>query len=366
MEKDKNSYVVIMAGGIGSRFWPLSKKNYPKQFHDILGVGKSLLRLTYERYLSVIEPENIFVITNASYTVLVNDQLPELPIANIIDEPASMNTAPCVAYASFKIYAQNPLAKLVFAPSDHLITDEKDFVKNIKNALKVVENNALLLTLGIKPNRPDTGYGYIQHVDKPIKANKSVFMVKTFTEKPSLELAQTFLESGDFLWNSGIFVWKAKDIIDEFESHQHDMYEIFKKGLKKYNTPQESAFINKYYPLCKSISIDYAIMEKTKIASIIPVNFGWSDLGTWKSLYMLRDKDEHGNLLHGKHIKAYRTNNSLIMQENSDDKLVVVEGLQNMLVVDTHDILFISHIEREQEVREITSDIKEKYKGRFT
>jgi mannose-1-phosphate guanylyltransferase len=363
---NKNNYVVIMAGGVGSRFWPLSKKSYPKQFHDILGVGKSLLRLTFERYLPFIELDNIYVITNASYKTLVEEQLPDLPLDNIIEEPAAMNTAPCVAYASFKIFAKNNNANIVFAPSDHLITNEKSFTDSLENALDFVSNSSMLITLGIKPNRPDTGYGYIQHVEKEEKKGCGVYKVKTFTEKPTLELAQTFIDSGDFLWNSGIFIWKASDILNEFSIHQSDMYEIFKKGLKKYNTPDEAKFINKNYPLCKTISIDYAIMEKTKIAGIMHVDFGWSDLGTWKSLYTLRDKDVNNNMIHGQFVDTYQTKNCLIMQEGNNQKLVVVEGLENMLIVDTNEILFISHLEKEQEVRQITSDIKEKYKGRFT
>ncbi|MBL7838050.1 MAG: mannose-1-phosphate guanylyltransferase [Bacteroidetes bacterium] len=364
MKKNKNNYVVIMAGGIGSRFWPLSKRSYPKQFHDILGVGKSLLRLTFDRFAQFIETENIYIITNASYTLLVHDQLPELPEANIIDEPASMNTAPCVAYASFKIYAKNPDANLIFAPSDHLITDERNFIDCMISALNFTSNNKMLLTLGIKPNRPDTGYGYIQHHEKEVESG--FYKVKTFTEKPTLEIAQTFLDSGDFSWNSGIFVWKAEDILGEFEEHQHDMYEIFKKGMKKYNTNEEQAFINKQYPLCKSISIDYAIMEKTKIAGIMPVDFGWSDLGTWKSLFVLRDKDEHNNLVHGQNVVLYNTKNSLIFEEADSNKLVVVEGFDDAIIVDTPDILFISHLSKEQEVKEITGDIKEKYKGKYS
>lgn len=352
-----------MAGGIGSRFWPLSKRSYPKQFHDILGVGKSLLRLTFDRFAKFIEVENIYIITNASYTLLVHDQLPELPEANIIDEPASMNTAPCVAYASFKIFSKNPDANLIFAPSDHLITDESNFVDCLVRALEFTSKNKMLLTLGIKPNRPDTGYGYIQQHDKEIESG--FFKVKTFTEKPTLEIAQTFIESGDFSWNSGIFVWKASDILGEFEEHQHDMYEIFKKGNKKYNTSEEQAFINKQYPLCKSISIDYAIMEKTKIAGIMPVDFGWSDLGTWKSLFVLRDKDENNNMVHGNQVVLYGTKDSLVFEDDSN-KLVVVEGFEDAIIVDTPEILFISHLSKEQEVKEITSDIKEKFKGRFS
>ncbi|MEZ4805227.1 MAG: mannose-1-phosphate guanylyltransferase [Bacteroidia bacterium] len=364
MNKNKNNYVVIMAGGIGSRFWPLSKRSYPKQFHDILGVGKSLLRLTFDRFAQFIEVENIYVITNASYTLLVQDQLPEMPSDNIIDEPASMNTAPCVAYASFRIFVKNPEANLIFAPSDHLITDEKTFVSSLQKALDYTSKNKILLTLGIKPNRPDTGYGYIQHQEKEIE--DGIYMVKTFTEKPTLEIAQTFLDSGDFSWNSGIFIWKAADILGEFELHQPDMYALFKKGQKKFNTSEEQAFINKQYPLCKSISIDYAIMEKTKIAGIVPVDFGWSDLGTWKSLHVLREKDENNNLRHGNNIEMYNSQNCLVVEESNPNKLVVVEGYEDAIIVDTDEILFISHLSKEQEVREITNDIKDKYKGKFS
>ena len=364
MKKNKNHYVVIMAGGIGSRFWPLSKKNYPKQFHDILGVGKSLLQLTYERYKRIIPEENIYVITNAGYSLLVSDQLPNLPEQNILAEPAAMNTAPCVAYASYKLFAKNEKANIIFAPSDHLITDDAAFEDSILTALKHTESNKELVTLGIKPNRPDTGYGYIQF--KNDEGKTGVIPVKTFTEKPSHDLAMTFLESGDFYWNSGIFIWKAADILEEFTAYQPDMHAIFKKGLKKYNTLDEQTFINKQYPFCKSISIDYAIMEKTKIASILPATFGWSDLGTWKSLYELRKKDKNGNLLHGKNMRVYNTHNSLIICESGDDKLVVVEGMEGGMVIDTEDILFISSLSKEQEVRDITNDIKEKFKGKFS
>ena len=353
-----------MAGGLGSRFWPLSKKNYPKQFHDILGVGKSLLQLTYDRYEKFISAENIYVITNSNYSLLVHDQIPEMSEHNILTEPAAMNTAPCVAYASYKLFAKNEAANIIIAPSDHLITDDKAFEDSMLTALKYTSTNKKLLTLGIKPNRPDTGYGYIQF--KKENETDKVHKVKTFTEKPSLELALTFIESGEFYWNSGIFIWKAEDILAEFEAHQPDMYTLFKKGTKKYNTHEEQAFVNKQYPLCKSISIDYAIMEKTKIASILPTTFGWSDLGTWKSLYELRDKDNNGNLLHGKNMHVYNTKNCLVIEEAHSDKLVVIEGMEGAIIVDTPDILFISHLNKEQEVREITNDIKEKFKGKFS
>ncbi len=364
MKKNKNNYVVIMAGGIGSRFWPLSKKNYPKQFHDILGVGKSLLQLTYDRFKKIIPEENIYVITNASYSLLVSDQLPNLPEGNILAEPAAMNTAPCVAYSSYKLFAKDENANIVFAPSDHLITDEQAFDNSILTALEHTRTHKELVTLGIKPNRPDTGYGYIQFINDDKQTG--VIPVKTFTEKPSYELALTFMESGDFYWNSGIFIWKASDILDEFAQYQPDMHAIFKKGQKKYNTRDEQNFINKQYPFCKSISIDYAIMEKTKIASILPATFGWSDLGTWKSLYELRKKDKNGNLLHGKNMQVYNTTNSLIIGEASSEKLIVVEGLDGAMVIDTEDILFISSLNKEQEVRNITNDIKDKFKGKFS
>ncbi len=360
---NKNNYVVIMAGGIGSRFWPLSKKTYPKQFHDILGVGKSLLQLTYERFERIVPSENIFVITNSSYSLLVNDQLPNLPEKNILTEPAAMNTAPCVAYASFKLFCLNEKANVIFAPSDHLITNEFKFDSDIKEALTFTETNSALVTLSIKPTRPDTGYGYIQFIEK--EKNENIHKVKTFTEKPSHELALTFMESGDFYWNSGIFIWKASDILNEFNLHQTDIYDLFKKGLKYYNTAKEQTFINKQYPLCKSISIDYAVMEKTKIAYTLPTEFGWSDIGTWKSLYHLRDKDENNNMVHSKNNQIYNTKDSLIFMESNPEKLVVIEGLEGVMVIDTDEILFISHLDREQEVREITKDIKDKYKGKF-
>ncbi len=353
-----------MAGGVGTRFWPLSKKNYPKQFHDILGVGKSLLQLTYERFEKFIHKENIYIITNASYSLLVHHQIPQIDEKNILTEPAAMNTAPCVAYASFKLFSKNPDANIIIAPSDHLITDEKAFEESMITALNYTAKNNSLVTLGIKPTRPDTGYGYIQF--KAENKDEKIHKVKTFTEKPTLEFAKTFIESGEFYWNSGIFIWKAVDILAEMSIHQPDIYELFSKGNKKYNTLEEQAFINKQYPLCKSISIDYAIMEKTKIANVLLATFGWSDLGTWKSLYLLRSKSKQGNVIHGKNIKVYNTQNSLILQDGDNEKLVVVEGLNGMMVVDTPEILFISTLDKEQEVREITNDIKDFYKGKYS
>ncbi|MBC7426404.1 MAG: mannose-1-phosphate guanylyltransferase [Bacteroidia bacterium] len=363
MKKGENNYAVIMAGGIGSRFWPLSKKNYPKQFHDILGVGKSLLRLTYDRFAKFFPKENIYVVTNNSYSLLVHDHIPELPFSQIMTEPAAMNTAPCVAYAAFKLLAKNPEANCVIAPSDHLILDEDAFRNDILNCLDFTSHHNSLLTLGIKPNRPDTGYGYIQyHEEDPVNG---IHKVKTFTEKPDLNLAQTFLDSGDFLWNSGIFIWKAQDILAEFELLQSDMYALFKKGMKHYNTPEETAFINKIYPQCKSISIDYGIMEKAKNVHIVPADFGWSDLGTWKSLYDLRNKDENQNVLHGK-VMVYNTSNSLVVSEGSSEKLIVVDGLENAIVIDTPEVLLISSLEKEQEVRQIVTDLREMYKGKYS
>jgi mannose-1-phosphate guanylyltransferase len=361
MKKNKNEYAVIMAGVVGSRFWPLSKKSYPKQFHDILGVGKSLLRMTYERFEKFIPKENIYIITNASYELLVADQIPELSENQIIGEPAAMNTAPCVAYSTFKIFAHNPDAKVIFAPSDHQVTDSAAFEKSIRLGLDHLTDHNVLITLGITPDRPDTGYGYIQYLESASPIKK----VKTFTEKPSLEIAITFLESGEFVWNSGIFIWNARDILDEFKTHQPEIYEIFQSGMDLYNTGAEEKFIARQYPLCKSISIDFAIMEKTSKAMIIPASFGWSDLGTWKSLYDLRSKDKNGNVVQSKGI-LYNTSGSVVIQENSSEKLIIIDGLKDAMVIDTPDILFISSLDKEQEVRQIVNDVREKFKGKYT
>lgn len=360
--KNKNYYAVIMAGGVGSRFWPWSRQAQPKQFLDILGTGQSLLQLTYQRFLAFLRSENIYIITNAMYQSTILEQLPDMPPENIIAEPVAMNTAPCVAYASHKIHALNPQAVCVFAPSDHLILKEQVFTQTLQKAFEYSEQNPALVTIGITPNRPDTGYGYIQYIKNNETETKKV---KTFTEKPDLQLAQTFIESGEFLWNSGIFIWSTKTILQNFEALQPEMYQIFKSGKKHYNTDAEAAFIDKVYPTCKSISIDYAIMEKSGQVVVLPSDLGWSDLGTWKSLFETRDKTTENNVLHGNKIMAYDCENSLILNQNPDS-VVVVNGLDNMMIINAGNAILVCPLDREQEVKHLYNEVKNKHKDKFS
>jgi len=362
-KKTENYYAIIMAGGVGSRFWPWSKKNLPKQFLDIFGTGQSLLQLTFERFTKIVPSQNIYIVTNETYSDLIRSQLPSIQENQIIQEPMAMNTAPCVAYSISKIHALNSKAVCIVAPSDHLILKEQKFIEIMSEGLEFGEKEDALITIGIEPNRPDTGYGYIQYKQNESKDN--AFKVKTFTEKPDLELAKTFLESGDFLWNAGIFIWKAKTILQAFETHQADTYKLFKDGNKLYNTPSEKDFIQKIYPLTKSTSIDYAIMEKADNVYVIPADLGWSDLGTWKSLYETRSKTTEGNVIQGKHILHFDTTNSLVLNQEKD-KLVVTNGINNLMVINTEDALMICDLDKEQEVKQIVDEVKIKFKEKYS
>lgn len=355
---NNNYYVVIMAGGIGSRFWPKSKANYPKQFIDILGVGKSLLQLTYYRFKEFVNPENIFVVTNKNYSELVAQQLPELEASQIVAEPIRKNTAPCVAYISFKIKKINPDAVVIVAPSDHVILNDDEFQRVALKALNFANREAALLTLGIIPTRPDTGYGYIQYEESSNQDN--VFKVKTFTEKPSLLIAKSFLESGDFLWNAGIFIWHIDTILQSFQRHQLEMYEVFVEGNEFFQTLDETHFIKNAYERCINVSIDYAIIEKSDNVYVIPADFGWSDLGTWQSLYDKYEKDYLKNAISGEHVMVFEASNNIVMVP--EEKLVVLQGLDNYIVVDTGDVLLICKREMEQEIKAMTQEIK-KVKG---
>jgi mannose-1-phosphate guanylyltransferase len=346
-----------MAGGVGARFWPMSKTSRPKQFIDVLGIGKTLIRLTFERFTNICPAENILVVTNGIYKDLVLDQLPELTEQQVLCEPSRRNTAPCVAYANWKIKKENPDAIVVVAPSDHIILKEEEFVRNISTAMKAASENDWLLTLGIKPSRPDTGYGYIQFkeenvFDKDVPLHK----VKTFTEKPNLEIAKSFLASGDFLWNSGIFIWSLKSIMKAFDELLPEVDSLFAKGIEKYNTPDEDGFIEETYAVCKNISIDYGIMEKAKNVYTLAVDFGWSDLGTWGSLYTIRDKDESQNAIVGKNVMLYNTNNCIVNVPN--DKLVVLQGLDDYIVVEEDSTLLVCKKEDEQQIRQFVADVK--------
>ena len=339
---DKNHYCIIMAGGIGSRFWPVSRNLKPKQFLDILGTGKTFIQQTYDRFLKVVPKENILVVTSAQYEALVKEQLPDMLHDNILLEPYRKNTAPCIAYAVYKLATLNPNATMVVAPSDHLILDEEMFIETIKSALEYTIENDSLITLGIKPTRIETAYGYIQYNKKQsidIVGN-TAYKVKTFTEKPDAELAKVFIESGEFLWNSGIFIWNLRTIKGELERYQSEIASLFAKGEGIYHTDKEEDFIESVYEGCPSISIDYGIMEKTDKAILYPASFGWSDLGTWDSLYVQLDRDECNNVVKAERIMLNEVKESLIISDEPG-KLIVAANLDGYMIVNTEDVLMI-------------------------
>ncbi|MBR9921982.1 MAG: mannose-1-phosphate guanylyltransferase [Bacteroidetes bacterium] len=352
---NKHTYVAIMAGGVGSRFWPASRVSRPKQFLDISGKGKSLIRLTFERFLNLVPAENIFIVTNGIYKELVKEHLPEISDNQILCEPSRNNTGPCVAYTAFKLHALDPAANFIIAPSDHIIKKEEAFLTALKKALDYAANNDALLTLGIKPTRPDTGYGYI-HFDT--NDDDGIHKVKQFTEKPELAKAKDFVASGEYLWNAGIFVWKAASILAAFEKYQPEIYSILSGGNAVYNSSEEQAFIDENYPKTPSISVDYAIMENATNIYTLPADVGWSDLGTWASLHAESSKDDEGNVMQGGPFMAADTEDCLI--RTSDGKLVVIKGLKDYIVVDESDVLLIYPKSKEQEIKGITASIKEK------
>jgi mannose-1-phosphate guanylyltransferase len=349
-----NTYVAIMAGGIGSRFWPQSRTAKPKQFLDILNTGKTLIQVTYERFLKVIPSENIYVVVNDDYEQLVKEQLPELADTQILKEPVRRNTAPCITYACDKIYARDKNATVIIAASDHLILEEEKFLSVINKCVDFVKDNTFLLTIGIKPTKPSTGYGYIQFEDE--NAQDGFYKVKTFTEKPTLEIAKTFLKSGDFLWNSGMFVWKAKTLLRAVVKHLPEVAEAFREGNKHYDKPSEKKFIQEAYSQCTNISIDYGVMEKADNVYTLPAQFGWSDIGSWDSLYEVYEHDYLGNAVAGENVKIYDSSNNMIMVPK--EKLVVLQGLRDYCVIDTGDVLLVCERSKEQEIKQITLDLK--------
>ena len=352
-----NYYCVIMAGGIGARFWPMSRTSHPKQFIDILGTGETLIQQTFNRFTRICPAANIYIVTNEIYRDLVKEQLPVLSDEQILCEPSRRNTAPCIAYANYCILARDPNAQIVVAPSDHIILKEDLFLKNIESALQAASENDWLLTLGIKPSRPDTGYGYIQFIEGNVyPRDPQIKKVKTFTEKPDLELARTFLQCGDFLWNAGIFIWSLKSIMKAFKDHLPEVDSLFEKGIGKYGTGEEKPFINETYAVCKSISIDYGVMEKASNVYVLAADFGWSDLGTWGSLYENRKQDDLGNAIVGKNVMLYDTNNCIVNMP--DDKLVVLQGLEDYIVVESNNALLICKKEDEQQIRQFVNDVR--------
>ncbi len=347
----ENTYVIIMAGGVGTRFWPFSRTHYPKQFHDVLGTGKSLLQQTVERFDGVCPVENIYIVTSSEYQKLVQQQLPQLTDEQILLEPYRRNTAPCIAYACYKIGSRDPNATIVVAPADHIILKEDVFRDTIRVAVGAARMEDILVTLGIQPTRPDTGYGYIQYL--PDK--RTVKKVKTFTEKPHHDLAVQFLESGDFVWNAGIFVWSVQSLKKAVKRYMPDVAELFEEGEAYYFTPEEANYINKIYSHCGSVSIDNGIMEKADNVHVVLSSFGWSDLGTWKSLYEISDKDENQNVADGK-VLLYDTRDCII--KAPADKLVVVNGLEGFIVAEYDGVLLICKKDDEQKVKELVAEAK--------
>ncbi|MBW4360351.1 mannose-1-phosphate guanylyltransferase [Flavobacterium sp. NAS39] len=350
-----------MAGGVGSRFWPKSRNHFPKQFIDILGVGKSLLQLTYERFEKICPKENIYILSNQQYFELIQEQLSEIGVNNVLLEPSRNNTAPCIAYASYKILKQNPQANIVVAPSDHLILKETEFRNKILQALDYVASNDALVTLGISPTRPDTGYGYINFQNEGVKG---VHQVVQFLEKPVLDKAQEYLKSGDYLWNAGIFIWSAQSIQKAFQKYATEIHILFTKGNEAYNTSNEVDFINKNYSKSPNISIDYAILEKADNVFTIPADIGWSDLGTWASLHEVVEKDQDNNALNVDYLQIEDTKNCIIHLPKG--KAAVIKGLEDYIVVDDGRVLLIYPKEQEQQIKQQAIGMVEAFGDEFS
>jgi mannose-1-phosphate guanylyltransferase len=363
---NSNDYCVIMAGGVGSRFWPLSRINRPKQFLDILGDGRTLIRQTFDRFNKIIPRENIYIVTNEIYKDLTVEIL-EIPEKQVLLEPLRKNTAPCIAYANFRIWKENPNANIIVAPSDHLITNEPEFLRVAKQGLAFVANNAALLTIGIKPSRPDTGYGYIQASNEEmteIQLADNLKKVKTFTEKPELAMAKVFFESGDFFWNSGMFFWSLPSIMHAFDLHMPGINALFQEQIDQLGSDHELETVRNIYAQSKSISIDYAIMEKADNVYVLCADFGWSDIGTWGSLYANQRKDKEQNAVVGNNVFLYDSKSCEI--NIYPHKLAVIQGLEDMIVVQTDDVLLICKKGNEQQIKDFVNNVKLEKGDRYT
>lgn len=357
-----DNYCVIMGGGIGSRFWPFSRESYPKQFLDFFGTGRSLLQMTYDRFAKIIPEDNIYIVTNEAYSELIRQQLPQMKASQILLEPARRNTAPCIAYAAYHIQARNPNANIVVAPSDHLILKEDLFLEDVQMGLDFVRTHDALLTMGIRPSRPETGYGYIQSCEI---ATEGFTKVKTFTEKPNLEMAKVFVQSGEFFWNSGLFLWNVNSILKAYEKYMPDITLRFNMGLDKFNTPAERDFINEQYPYCRNISVDYGIMEKADNVYMLCVDFGWADVGTWGSLYDMAPKDDAGNVvLSNGETMLYESAKNVIAVDNPD-RLTVVQGINDCIIAESGNVLLICKMGNEQRIKQFVADAQMKYGKRF-
>mgnify|MGYP001163299560 FL=1 len=355
MKKNKNRYLLIMAGGVGSRFWPLSRKDKAKQFLDILGTGETLIQMTYRRFSKICPAENIYVVTNEESSETVVSQL-GISVDHVLAEPLRRNTAPCIAYGIFRIMAEDPDAVIAVTPADHLIQKEDEFRKVMDEAFRFAAGDDVLLTLGIRPDRPETGYGYIQaNLDQPVEGYASLHKVKAFTEKPELAMAKLFLESGDFYWNSGIFIWKASAILEAFDRHLPDIYHSFYEGRELFNTSSEKKFIKRAYAQCSSISVDYGIMEKADNVYVICTDLGWSDLGTWGSLYLHTEHDRNDNAILNSKALTYNSEGNIISLPQG--KIAVVQGLDDYIIIDSGDVLLIVSREQEQNLRRYLEDV---------
>ncbi|WP_445732348.1 mannose-1-phosphate guanylyltransferase [Mariniflexile sp.] len=354
--KNKNYYAILMAGGVGSRFWPISTQDFPKQFHDMLGTGDTLIQKTFQRLSLLIPKENIFILTNELYNDLVFEQLPEVTKRQVVLEPAMRNTAPCILYASLKIQKENPDALIIVAPSDHWIEDEATFSKNVQQAFDFCSQNNALMTLGIQPTFPNTGYGYIEFDKTSAKAIKSVHQ---FREKPDYETAKQFIDQGNFLWNAGIFMWSVKSVVQAFQNNQPKLFSLFEKGISAYNTHSEEAFIKENYPKAENVSVDYALMETSKNVYVIAAEFDWNDLGTWGSLYDKLNKDSNENAVVNARTLAEDASGNMIRTKK--DKIVVVDGLQDYIIVDKEDILLIYPKTKEQDIKKVLQKVKDKF-----
>jgi len=357
---NKNYYAILMAGGVGSRFWPVSTQNFPKQFHDMLGTGNTLIQKTFKRLEKLIPKENIFILTNKIYEDLVFEQLPEVTQHQVVLEPAMRNTAPCILYAALKIQKENPDALMIVAPSDHWIEDENMFTNNVQQAFDYCSQNDALITLGIQPSFPNTGYGYIEF-DK--SSNEAIKPVNQFTEKPNYETAKTFLARGNFLWNAGIFIWSVNSVINAFKNKKPKLYGLFEKGIEVYNTKGEDNFIQENYAMAENISIDYAIMENSQNVYVLPAEFDWNDLGTWGSLYDKLDKDESKNAV--VNARTYVKDASGNMIRTNNDKIVVIDGLRDYIIVDKDEVLLIFPKKKEQDIKEVLQSVKDKFGNKY-
>ncbi|WP_104734569.1 mannose-1-phosphate guanylyltransferase [Hanstruepera ponticola] len=353
---NKNYYAILMAGGVGSRFWPISTQEFPKQFHDMLGTGDTLIQKTFNRLANVIPKENIFILTNARYNQLVLEQLPDVTQRQVVLEPAMRNTAPCILYASLKIQKENPNALMLVAPSDHWIEDEKAFEQNVRDAFNFCSQNNALMTLGIQPTFPNTGYGYIEY-DKNERA--AIKPVAQFREKPDYQTAKQFIAQGNFLWNAGIFMWSVKSVIEAFMNNQPELFELFKQGIAAYNTAMEEDFIKENYAKAENISVDYAIMEASKNVYVLPATFDWNDLGTWGSLYDKLDKDANNNAVVNAQTLIEDARGNMI--RTPKNKVVVIDGIDDYIIVDKKEVLLIFPKAKEQDIKKVLQSVKDKF-----